>query len=154
MSHSRSSSASRSSTHTTRGGSYCVARNGFDGRKDVEPEPARQRPAQLTAAGESQRPRAERRAPARVSHPDVGEGAYIAGEVQVDVAAGVAQAHLGAGWRDDQPVAAVLRGCVWEVQFDHGAVGDIVELEVAVDVPDEQARVEVLLAVIGGQPAP
>ena len=55
---------------------------------------------------------------------------------------------------DDQPVGAVLRGRVEEVQFDQRPCWDLVQVDAAVDVPDEQARVEVFLAILGREPPP
>ena len=68
-------------------------------------------------------PPAQCRCPGCVSHPDVGEGPHVAAQVQVDVAAGVGEADLGAVGSDDQPVRAVLGGRVGKVQFDDGALG-------------------------------
>jgi SAM-dependent methyltransferase len=78
----------------------------------------------------------------------------VAREVQVDVSSGVGEADVGLVGGEDEPVRAPVGRGVGETQFDDGAPGDRVEVDVAVDVPDEQTRVEILLAVFGGQPAP
>jgi len=62
---------------------------GVDVGEGVELELARQGTADLVVARQREVSAAECAGPGRVAHPDIGEGAHVAAEVPVDVAARV-----------------------------------------------------------------
>src|SRR4030095_13237537 len=88
----------------------------------------------------------QRLGPAQVATPDHDEGPQVALHGGGDRVAGVEVAQVHAVGGDHQPPVPGGAGHVAEAEPQHGPAGwDGVQVNVAVDVPHQQVRVQVLV---------